>query len=1384
MKRQSNCNLATIQEISAPASIRNRRYFPAAFYLGLRASLLAAFVFAISLAASPVQGQIYWNGQEDYYTNGNNQGMWDLSTQNWEDSNGDLVLYSDVHNGGAGNQPVVFGYDSQYTENTFGDAINLTDIALNMTVAPTSVSFDVSNNPGYYSLQGTGGIIDSTDGPTSLHVSGSFGFGAMFIGTKNTYTGGTFIDGNIYFEVDSNGALGNGNVSLTNGAHLTFNNNTPNETNFNSNNNGYSPTGLTQSNGTLAVNLNGSMTVDTGSSVNLAGGGLTLSGSLSVTNSGVVDLDGDTQGTGGTLVVVGPLTLNTSGTLEIAGGNLTVGGLSGDATGRIQQTENNNSTTHTINIALAGGPYTFAGQIIDTGNDPLALNFSGSGTQILTGANAFTGGTTISGTAIVQISGASPLGSGAVAIHSGSFLDVRTATIAGLNDTGGGGGTVGTSSTSGSTQVLTLSPTGNSTDAFSGTIRDGGIGAGTAKVAVVVTGSGTQTLSGTNTYSGGTTVTGSGAVLKLGSNGAIPTGALTVANGGLVNLNGKSPTVASLSDGGSGTGTISSGSGGATLNISVGSGGLFTYSGSIANGAGTVALAISGSGTQVLSGANSYGAGTTVNGGGTLQVANTAGSATGSGSVDVGNVSGGTLAGSTASGQGFISGPVTIHSGGTIAESSGGSLSLGGGLTLQSGSFSTVTLFGAPTGATGASLINVTSGGISVSGTHTVTIAGAPQGTPAGVLYNLFGYTGTAPSLGSFIASGPAGFTYSFVANANQVDLKVVSTAPQLTWTGAAGSAGSGNWSTSAANWSPSNYSDGSAVTFDNSGTNTNVIVAATVSPQSVTFNNTTAVSYTIDSSSNPIAGSAYIVKNGNGMVALTGTNTFTGGTTIGAGTLSIDNDAALGAAPATPAVNLSFTGNSILQFTGDFTGTPLATTRTTIINTGVTAGFDTQANGVNYAGRISGGGALNKLGNGTLTLTGVNNYSGGTAIGNGTIVSGSNASLGSGPITLSGGTLALSTQPTITAGLLGKYYSGPTIAAGNPGNPAATYPFPSGTSSYTLVDSITSINVVFGSLTPTATANSTVGGFTHFSFAPGDFGVNSGDAADFGVTGHDFGGVWVGEFNAPTSGTYKFTTFGDDHSSFFIDPTNNGNYVLLGSTGQRQTQSGTTSITLSAGLHNVVIGYITRSDGGLSLSAQVSTVGSPVVGTNDIANASSLGQMGFVTASGGDYANSVFVTADSSINLGAFPAASFGPLSIGTAKLSLPGGGGTVTFGATTFTGGATFDVSNNGAVALGALGDNGTAYTINFNKAVSPNTGDHTARVGRKFDFGHDRQHQRRHDESQRGRRARLFGGADWPGQRQHGRQYDIESQRRPGAARFEQRDLGRRHGECQHA
>ena len=119
------------------------------------------------------------------------------------------------------------------------------------------------------------------------------------------------------------------------------------------------------------------------------------------------------------------------------------------------------------------------------------------------------------------------------------------------------------------------------------------------------------------------------------------------------------------------------------------------------------------------------------------------------------------------------------------------------------------------------------------------------------------------------------------------------------------------------------------------------------------------------------------LIKNGPGTLVLAGSNTYTGGTTINAGELSVSADANLGSG------GISFNGG-LLQVTGtNYTST--ARDITWGANGG---GFDINAAGNSFTvGQVlSGPGGLTKAGGGTLVLTGSNTYTGTTTLSAGTL--------------------------------------------------------------------------------------------------------------------------------------------------------------------------------------------------------------------------------------------------------------------------------------------------------------------------------------------------------------------------------------------------------------
>ena len=146
-------------------------------------------------------------------------------------------------------------------------------------------------------------------------------------------------------------------------------------------------------------------------------------------------------------------------------------------------------------------------------------------------------------------------------------------------------------------------------------------------------------------------------------------------------------------------------------------------------------------------------------------------------------------------------------------------------------------------------------------------------------------------------------------------------------------------------------------------------------------------------------SGSAGFAMGGAGTATLAGANTFTGGVTISAGTLQLGSTGALNSTAgsenavafgASTTGTLSLNGNSVTlaNLTGSAVG-PIVQNASTTPAT-LTIGNSSNLDGT-YAGILqngTGGGALSliKAGTGTLTLSGVNTYSGATVISGGTL--------------------------------------------------------------------------------------------------------------------------------------------------------------------------------------------------------------------------------------------------------------------------------------------------------------------------------------------------------------------------------------------------------------
>ncbi|EBV6069502.1 fibronectin-binding autotransporter adhesin ShdA [Salmonella enterica subsp. enterica serovar Hadar] len=522
------------------------------------------------------------------------------------------------------------------------------------------------------------------------------------------------------------------------------------------------------------------------------------------------------------------------------------------------------------------------GQIVKSGSDEL----------IVTGANDYSGGTTISGGMLIA-DHADSLGTGAVAnsgvlqVGEGELENTLSGTGS-LVKTGTGELTLnGDNDYSGGTTIDDGVLIADNADSLgSGDIDNSGVlqvGEGELKNTLSGTGSlvkigtGELTLNGDNDYSGGTTISDGTLIANhadsLGTGAIDNSGVLQVGEGELKNTLSGTGSLVKIGTGEltlngdndySGGTTISDGTLIADHADSLGTGAI-DNSGVLKVGEGELKNTLSGSGSLVktgtgeltLSGDNNTYFGDTTIAGGTLIAANV--NALGSGNID----NSGTLM-LDANGA-FKLANITTHSGATTALAAGSTL-YASQLTQENGSTLSIDL-GAATDDAMITADSVTLGGtLNVTGIGSVTDSWTPEA-----------YTYTLIDSDSAITSDFDGLT---VAGMNREDVDF------LTIDGKVDETDNTNYDlTASLSW----YADRDNATTDAHGT-------FTLSDPDGSFNvaaTLTDVNDTLDPGSRWDGKS--LTKEGAGTLILSGDNDYSGGTTINEGTLVAASTTALG---------------------------------------------------------------------------------------------------------------------------------------------------------------------------------------------------------------------------------------------------------------------------------------------------------------------------------------------------------------------------------------------------------------------------------------------------------------------------------------------------------
>jgi T5SS/PEP-CTERM-associated repeat protein/autotransporter-associated beta strand protein len=294
---------------------------------------------------------------------------------------------------------------------------------------------------------------------------------------------------------------------------------------------------------------------------------------------------------------------------------------------------------------------------------------------------------------------------------------------------------------------------------------------------------------------------------------------------------------------------------------------------------------------------------------------------------------------------------------GTLTIQNGGAVSNGVGyIGYNPGSTGTVTVSGAGSswtnsgalsvGILGTGTLTVANGGtVSVSGRMTIASQAGSTGTlNVGAASGQAAVApGTVNASSVAFGSGTGGIVFNHTAS-NYIFAPTISGEGSVT-------VEAGTTILTGAN----TYSGGTTVSGGTLQGTTTSLQGNITDNAAVVFNQSTNGTY-----AGVMSGTGSLTKLGTGTLTLTGANTYSGGTTVNAGTLAVSSDANLGAATG----GLTF-GGGTLQW-----GATFGSGRSVTLNAGGGT-FDTQANTGTLSGDISGSGGLTKLGAGTLVLSG-----------------------------------------------------------------------------------------------------------------------------------------------------------------------------------------------------------------------------------------------------------------------------------------------------------------------------------------------------------------------------------------------------------------------------
>ncbi len=894
-----------------------------------------------------------------------------------------------------------------------------------------------------------------------------------------------------------------------------------------------------------------------------------------------------------------------------------------------------------VNDFDTSGSTTISVAIVDDAS--IGLTKSGGGTLIVSGANTYSGQTTINaGTLSIgsdlasgPLGTAEPLGaSPTIRINGGTLLANATFTL----NANRGITIAGSSSYVGSTlPPPAISVASTFTMTYGGTITNP---AGNNFVFGSGGNNGTLILSGANTYAGYTTV--SVGTLQGGATNAFSANSdYTVTSPGILALGGFSQSIGSLA----GSGNVTNG-GATNATLTVGNDNftppLANYTGVLSDGAGggTLALLKIGTGNLNIGTSGTYTGGTTITGGSII--ANT-GNIFATTSALVVNSSGTFVLNGTAQTVGSLTGTGTIvdnsNTGNTLTVGNDNSSFTFPGVLQNTTGIGTGALAFTKAG-TGTVILSGTSN--TYSGTTTVNAGGVLQ---AGATNAFSPYSTLAPATGATIVLG--GFSQAVGSLTN---------------------------------------SAGSGTITDNSGNSVTLTIGSD--------NNSVNYSGTITNTTNGSIGVLSLTKVGRGTQSLLAADSYTGQTTVTAGILSAN---ALSAIPAASVVSIGPNGTLNVagpQSIASLTGSGLVD----LIGQTLTVGND---NGPQtFTGAMYGSGGFAKIGTGTQTIAGPatalggvpgSTYTGATTVTAGTLALDFTAmspalnllSPTSG-LTMNGGTLSVKGA---AAGSTLQIFNGLTL-------PAST------SSSMTINPNTgTGTTVVLGGVTRSLGGNiafSTTGTFTTTQINTsngilGDWATIGNDwAANSGVA-NVFGGNNIVPYSA-----YSFD-YTDNTAS---TPTANYGWAPTNNTSTISTAGGTQNDSIMPNSTTNSLRFNTPNNYSIALSgANIITSGGIMV-TSAVGANTSLITGGSLT-SANNYQDLDIVQLDTNAG-GALTIASAITNNGATATgLTLNGGGTLVISGANTYTAATSI---NAGTLRTGATGTIPSTSAVNVASGATP--------------------------------------------------------------------------------